>query len=176
MLPTTLVWLSTTASEVRPSLFISFKASLRGLSPLGEDVSIYTRVIYADLATYLIDINCWDPMPRSVIFCGYSSSIIGKHCPFSHRNLTSRSWLKIPMTLSVPSSTITIRWVPPPNVSIAWVRFAVRDKVTNGSLLPKLLTSFKGITWPCCAFLASFWKIGKCSSSGKSWPVANKRY
>lgn len=34
ILPTTLNWLSTTAREVTPSLFIKIRASLRGLSPL----------------------------------------------------------------------------------------------------------------------------------------------
>ncbi len=34
MLPMTLYWLSTTARDVTPSLFINFRASLRGLSPL----------------------------------------------------------------------------------------------------------------------------------------------
>ena len=34
MLPTTFDWLSTTARDVNPSLFINLRASLRGLSPL----------------------------------------------------------------------------------------------------------------------------------------------
>lgn len=34
MLPTTFHWLSITAKEVRPSLFINLRASMRGLSPL----------------------------------------------------------------------------------------------------------------------------------------------
>lgn len=34
ILPTTLDWLSTTARDVKPSLFINLRASLRALSPL----------------------------------------------------------------------------------------------------------------------------------------------
>ena len=67
MLPTTLNWLSTTASDVKPSLFISLRASFKALSPLKESISLPSRSIEdAAGVTYLIEINCCDPIPSSL--------------------------------------------------------------------------------------------------------------
>ena len=67
MLPMTLFWLSRTGSEVMPSLFMSSRASVRGLSPLSRRISSQFFQLSQFGPAYLIAKTEWEPMFRSLI-------------------------------------------------------------------------------------------------------------
>lgn len=57
MFPTTLYWLSTTANDDTPSLFINFKASFTGLSPLQNSNVSYDHFILPSHLNDILDGN-----------------------------------------------------------------------------------------------------------------------